>query len=193
MGFDLPELVRTVSYLGMFAIVLIETGFLIGFALPGDSLLITVGILAATGQISLSYSLIALFLGSFLGNLLGYFWGRALGPALEKRVSRENLERTRQFIKRFGVFAILVGPYVPIVRALVPFTCGATHWPLGRFMGLTLLGSLLWTQGLTLLAYYLGSLVPHLENYVYLILLVGIGGAVLPALARLVLHRLKSR
>lgn len=184
MLLDLPELVRTVSYLGMFAIVFIETGFLIGFALPGDSLLITVGILAAAKQISLSYSLIALFLGSFFGNLLGYGWGRALGPRLEQRVNPEHLHKTRALLNRFGALAILIGPFIPIVRAVVPFVCGAMRMTWWRFVLLTLLGSLIWTQGLTLIAFYAGSLIPNLERYIYLIILVGMSAGAVPVLWR---------
>ncbi|MER3442845.1 MAG: DedA family protein [Meiothermus sp.] len=186
---DLERLVLSVSYPGIFAIVLVETGFLVGFALPGDSLLIAVGLLAAAHKISLPLALAALFVGSFLGNNLGYWWGLRLGPALERRVRREELEKAYALFRRFGVLAIFIAPWVPVVRALVPFVAGATRIPWPRFVVLTFFSSLLWTQGLTLLAYCVGRLIPDLEKYVYLVLLAGALFGVLMGLPRLLRRR----
>jgi len=181
---DVTAYVQAVGYLGIFATVLVETGFLVGFFLPGDSLLIAVGLLAAAKQLQLPWALLALFLGSVLGNNLGYYLGRQVGLALLDRakVKPEDLERTRRFMARFGPLSILIGPYIPVFRAVVPFMCGTVKMSWPRFFMLSLLGSLLWTQGLTLAAYYVGSKIPHLERYVYLILLAGVGfGVVLAA------------
>jgi membrane-associated protein len=181
---DVTAFVQAAGYLGIFATVFVETGLLVGFFLPGDSLLIAVGLLAAANQLHLLVALSVLFLGSVLGNNLGYFLGRKIGPALlrKARVKHEDLERTHRFMARFGPLSILIGPYVPVFRAVVPFVCGTLKMPWWRFFLLSLLGSLLWTQGLTLVAYYVGSKIPHLERYVYLILLAGVGfGIVLAA------------
>ncbi|RIH85740.1 DedA family protein [Calidithermus roseus] len=186
---NLEQLVLAVSYPGIFAIVLIETGFLVGFALPGDSLLIAVGLLAAAKKISLPLALLMLFVGSFLGNNLGYWWGMKLGPALERRVKREELEKAYALFRRFGVLAIFIAPWVPVVRALVPFVAGATRIPWPRFVLLTFLACLLWTQGLTLLAYSVGQLIPDLEKYIYLIILAGALFGVLLGLPRLLRRR----
>lgn len=186
---NLEQLVLSVSYPGIFAIVLIETGFLVGFALPGDSLLIAVGLLAAAKKISLPLALLVLFVGSFLGNNLGYWWGMKLGPALERRVKREELEKAYALFRRFGVLAIFIAPWVPVVRALVPFVAGATRIPWPRFVLLTFLSCLLWTQGLTLLAYSVGQLIPDLEKYIYLIILAGALLGALMGLPRLLRRR----
>ncbi len=181
---DVTAYVQAVGYLGIFATVFVETGLLVGFFLPGDSLLIAVGLLAAAKKLQLPIALAALFMGSVLGNNLGYFLGRKIGPALlsKARVKNADLERTRRFMARFGPLSILIGPYVPVFRAVVPFMCGTVKMPWPRFFVLSLLGSLLWTQGLTLLSYYVGSKIPHLERYIYLILLAGVGfGVVLAA------------
>lgn len=174
---DVTAYVQAVGYLGIFATVFVETGLLVGFFLPGDSLLIAVGLLAAAKKMQLSIALMALFLGSVLGNNLGYYLGYKVGPALlrKARVRAEDLERTRRFMARFGPLSILIGPYVPVFRAVVPFLCGTVKMPWLWFFLLSLLGSLLWTQGLTLLAYYVGSKIPHLERYIYLVLLAGVG------------------
>ncbi len=181
---DVTAYVQAVGYLGIFATVFVETGLLVGFFLPGDSLLIAVGLLAAAQKLQLSFALLALFLGSVLGNNLGYYLGYKVGPALlnKAKVRAEDLERTRRFMARFGPLSLLIGPYVPVFRAVVPFMCGTIKMPWLRFFALSLLGSLFWTQGLTLLAYYVGSKIPHLERYIYLILLAGVGfGVVLAA------------
>ncbi|GIW31941.1 MAG: membrane protein [Meiothermus sp.] len=173
---DVTAYVQAVGYLGIFATVFVETGLLVGFFLPGDSLLIAVGLLAAAKKLHLPIALAALFMGSVLGNNLGYYLGYRVGPALlnKAKVRSEDLERTRRFMARFGPLSLLIGPYVPVFRAVVPFMCGTVKMPWPRFFVLSLLGSLLWTQGLTLLAYYVGSKIPHLERYVYLILLAGV-------------------
>ncbi|MCL6525571.1 MAG: DedA family protein [Thermaceae bacterium] len=176
--------VQTIGYIGIFVVVFAETGLLVGFALPGDSLLITVGILGAAGKLQLFPAITALFIGSFLGNNLGYWLGRWAGPGLQRRVRADHLERTQLFMRRFGALSLLVGPFIPIVRALVPFVCGTLRMPYGRFLPLTLLGSLIWTVGLTLFSYWVGSKIPNLEKYVYLILLVGISAGVVPAAIR---------
>jgi membrane-associated protein len=181
---DLATFVQTAGYLGIFSIVLIETGLLVGFFLPGDSLLIMVGILAAAGKLSLGTSLLVLYVGAVIGHNLGFWWGRVLGPRLEKhpRIKPDDLERARALIKRFGMVALLIGPYVPVVRTLIPFVLGASGMPWPRYFAISLLGCLLWTQGLTIFSYFVGSRIPHLERYIYIILAIGMSVAILPAL-----------
>ena len=192
---DLAAFVQTAGYLGIFAIVLAETGLLVGFFLPGDSLLIMVGILAAAGKLSLGTSLLVLYLGAVIGHNLGFWWGRVLGPRLEKhpRINPDDLERARALIKRFGIIALLIGPYIPVVRTLIPFVLGATGMPWGRYLAISLVGCAIWTQGLTIFSYFVGSKIPHLERYIYIILLIGVSAAVLPALVKGLLGRSKNR
>jgi membrane-associated protein len=184
MSFDPGQLIQTFGYLGIFAIVLAETGLLIGFALPGDTLLIVAGITAAAGKLSLGWVLLALYTGAVIGHNLGFWWGRVLGPRLENRVKKEDLERARALIKRFGIAALLIGPYVPVVRTLIPFVLGASGMPWPRYLAISLLGCAIWTQGLTVFAYFVGSKIPHLERYIYIILLIGMGVAIVPALLK---------
>ncbi|CAN5805520.1 hypothetical protein BH24DEI2_BH24DEI2_16820 [soil metagenome] len=186
---DLVALVATISYLGVFLIVLLETGVLLGFFLPGDSLLVTVGLLAAAGQLELLPALAALFFGSVVGNNLGFWWGRRLGPALSAKVRADRLAKAQVFYDKLGWLAIVVGPFLPIVRTLVPFLSGASGMPWRRFFAFNLLGSLLWTQGLTLAGYFLGRAVPDVERY----FLVIIAGVVVFAFVPYSLHYLLSR
>lgn len=166
---DLQKLVLLLSYPGLFLILFAETGLLIGFALPGDSLLAAVGLLASAGKLSLPPALLALLLGSFLGHQVGYFWGQRLGPRLAQRIPEERLEKTRFFLFRRGQLAIVLAPLVPVVRTAMPFLLGALGFPYPRFVLLSLLGTLVWTQGVTLLGYALGQAVPGLERYILLV------------------------
>lgn len=191
MHWDLTSLIQTVGYLGIFAIVFAETGLLVGFFLPGDTLLFSAGALAAGGKLELPIVLITLFLASVIGNNVGYWWGMKLGPALQHRVRADYIDKTRAFINRFGLLAIIVGPFVPIVRTLTPFFCGATGYPWITFFLSNLVGSLLWTQGVTLLGYFLGKLIPPqiMERY----LLLGVGTVVVLSLIGSVVETLRHR
>ncbi|MER3481319.1 MAG: DedA family protein [Meiothermus sp.] len=190
---DLATLVEQVSYLGIFAIVLLETGFLVGFFLPGDTLLITVGLLAAAEKMSLPVSLLALFLGSILGNNLGYYWGRLLGPRLKTRVRPDLYARGQRFFLRFGALAIVFGPFVPVVRTLTPFLSGSLGIPWPRFALLNLIGSILWTQGVTLAAWRVGGFFPHLDRYILLIVAMGVLAGAVPAGLEYLRHRGKAK
>ncbi|MDX2006954.1 MAG: DedA family protein [Meiothermus sp.] len=191
MHWDLESLIQTVGYLGLFGIVFAETGLLVGFFLPGDTLLFSAGALAAGGKLEIPVVLITLFVASVLGNNVGYWWGKRLGPALERRVRPDYLEKTHAFMNRFGPLAVVLGPFVPIVRTLTPFFCGATGYPWLRFASLNLVGSLLWTQGVTLLGFFLGKLIPPqiMERY----LLLAVGTVVVVSLAFTVFETLRHR
>lgn len=186
---DLATLVEQISYLGIFAIVLLETGFLVGFFLPGDTLLITVGLLVAAEKMSLPVSLLALFLGSVLGNNLGYYWGRLLGPRLKTRVRPDLYARGQRFFARFGALAIVLGPFVPVVRTLTPFLSGSLGVPWPRFALLNLIGSILWTQGVTLAAWRVGEFFPQLDRYILLIVALGVLVGAVPAGLEYLRHR----
>ena len=166
---DLIALVLGVSYLGLAAILFAETGLLAGFVLPGDSLLVTVGLLAAAGKLALGAALPALAVGSWTGHQVGYWWGRRLGPGLKGRVNPAHLGRAEAFFGRFGPLAVALAPLVPVVRTLMPFLSGGLGMPWPRFALLSLLGTLLWTQGVTLLGFWLGRLVPGLDKYLLLV------------------------
>lgn len=176
---DLAALVIGISYLGLFGIIFVETGFLFGFFLPGDSLLIALGLVAATGRLELSCGLLAVFAGSLLGHNLGYIWGRALGPAIEKRVDAQRYQKARELYQRFGLLTITLGPFIPYVRPLIPFMAGAFKIRWAAFFPLNLLGTLVWTQGITLAAYWVARRVPWFQSYLEESLAVVIAAAIL--------------
>jgi membrane-associated protein len=186
--FEPQNLIATFGYLGMFLTVFIETGLLVGFFLPGDSLLLAAGIFAATpgGPISIIPTILVFIAGSFCGDQLGYWVGRTLGPRVFNRPQSRffdpaNVDKAKAFFDKYGVLTIIVARFVPVVRAFAPTMAGVTKLNYALFMGLSAIGAILWGAGVTSLGFFLGQLIPDLEKYIYLVMVVGILVAVVPS------------
>ena len=191
--FDPQNLIATFGYLGMFLTVFIETGLLVGFFLPGDSLLLAAGIFAATpgAPIQIIPTILVFIAGSFLGDQLGYWVGRTLGPRVFNRPQSRffdpaNVDKAKAFFDKYGVLTIIVARFVPVVRAFAPTMAGVTKLNYAMFMGLSIVGAILWGAGVTSLGYFLGRLIPDLEKYIYLVVIGGILAAVVPSVLHLV-------
>jgi membrane-associated protein len=191
--FDPQNLIATFGYLGMFLTVFIETGLLVGFFLPGDSLLLAAGIFAATpgGPISIIPTILVFIAGSFLGDQLGYWVGRIAGPRVFNRPQSRffdpaNVDKAKAFFDKYGVLTIIVARFVPVVRAFAPTMAGVTKLNYAMFIGLSAVGAILWGAGVTSLGYFLGQLIPDLEKYIYLVVIGGILAAVVPSVLHLV-------
>lgn len=149
------------AYLVPALVLLLEVGLPFGLFVPGgDTLLLALGALAGEGRLALFPLLPLLFLGALAGHALGYGVGRRLGAGIRKRFPPELLRRGERFLGRFGPSALLVAPFVPGLRTLIPLLFGALGYPLLPYLLLAAMGSLLWTQGLVLLAFFLGQRVP---------------------------------
>ena len=191
--FDPQNLIATFGYLGMFLTVFIETGLLVGFFLPGDSLLLAAGIFAATpgAPIQIVPTILVFIAGSFLGDQLGYWVGRIAGPRVFNRPQSrffdpENVNKAKAFFDKYGVLTIIVARFVPVVRAFAPTMAGVTKLNYAVFIGLSAIGAVLWGAGVTSLGYFLGQLIPDLEKYIYLVVIGGILAAVVPSVVHLV-------
>lgn len=145
-------------------IVFAETGLLIGFFLPGDSMLFTAGLLVATGAIHVPLWLFALcvFVAAFVGDQTGYFIGRKAGPAIfnkpdSRLFKQSNVTRAHEFFERFGGRAIVLARFVPIVRTFVPVIAGVAKMPYKTFITFNVIGAALWGIGVTLLGFWLGQ------------------------------------
>ena len=191
--FEPQNLIATFGYLGMFLTVFIETGLLVGFFLPGDSLLLAAGIFAATpgAPISIIPTILVFIAGSFLGDQLGYWVGRVAGPRVFTRPQSrffdpENVTKAKAFFDKYGVLTIIVARFVPVVRAFAPTMAGVTKLNYAMFIGLSAVGAILWGAGVTSLGYFLGQLIPDLEKYIYLVVIGGILAAVVPSVLHLV-------
>ena len=180
---------------GAAAIVFAECGLLIGFFLPGDSLLFTVGLLAAQDKISYPLWLccLVLFVASMVGNALGYWVGDHFGPRVFRREDskifrKEYVDKTRDFFERYGNRAIVLARFVPVVRTFITVMAGVGTMSFRRFMIYSAVGGLLWAVGVTLLGYYLGS-IPFVKNNVEVMILAFVAIAVVPVALELLRER----
>jgi membrane-associated protein len=203
---DPRTLIETFGYVGLFAIVFAESGLFFGFFLPGDSLLLTAGLFAYKGELSLWVLMPLLFVAAVLGDNVGYWFGRKAGPPLFNReesllFKRKNLLAAKAFYEKHGGKTILLARFMPFIRTFAPIVAGAVEMDYRKFMTFNLLGGLLWAIGVTLAGYTLGSLFPPevLDKYFLLIVVVVIFLSVLPTAIHLwndnrheILARLKA-
>jgi membrane-associated protein len=158
-------LISTFGVIGILVLVFAESGLLIGFFLPGDSLLFTAGLLVAAGtylQVPLWLLCLLVSIAAVLGDQFGYLFGRRFGPALFRRpdsrlFKQENLTRAAAFFERYGARSILLARFVPIVRTFTPIVAGASRMHYRTFVIFNVAGGTLWGCGVTILGYFLGQ------------------------------------
>jgi membrane-associated protein len=168
--FDLVDLIRTVGYIGISGIIFAETGLLVGFFLPGDSLLFTAGFLAAQGKMSIWVLLPLCYVCAVLGYGIGYGVGQRVGPAVFRRedsivFNPDHVRRAEEFFERHGGKAVLLARFVPIARTFVPVVAGMGRMNYRRFTLFNVIGAIPWAIGVTLLGYFLGSVIPNVDRY----------------------------
>jgi len=164
-GIDVEEIVNSLSPYGemvLWLIIFAETGLLIGFFLPGDSLLFTAGILAGQGKLDIAMVVVGCFLAAVLGDQLGFTIGQQVGPRLFRRpdsrfFQQEYVERTKVFFEKHGPKTIVIARFVPIVRTFAPTLAGVGEMPRRTFLAYNVIGAFLWAVGLTMLGYLLGD------------------------------------
>ncbi len=175
------------GYVGLALIVFAESGFLLGFFLPGDSLLFTAGLLSASGFFSPWLLVPMLIVCAIAGDSFGYWTGRTFGPKIFSREDsfffhKKHVERTKVFYEKYGPKAILLARFVPIVRTFVPIFAGVGQMHYKTFISYNIIGGVLWAGGVTLLGYFLGASIPNIEKYLLPIILGIIFVSVLPIL-----------
>lgn len=143
------ELARQASLGGGALLLFLETSVLFGLFVPGgDSLVLALGALSSAGTVHPVPLWFALASGTMLGQWAGFFWGRRLGPRLDRRVDPDRLRRTRRFLARFGAWAVLLSPWLPVVRTLSPFLMGAARLPTLPYLLTSALAAWIWTGSL---------------------------------------------
>jgi membrane-associated protein len=190
---DPHSLLAGLGALGVFLVLFAETGLLIGFFLPGDSLLFTAGLLCATDagsavHLSLPAVLIAAAAGALAGAQVGYLVGRTAGPALLDRADRPRLQdavqRADRALRRYGAGkAVVLARFIPLVRTVANPLAGTVGVPVRRFTLWQVLGGLVWTVGVTLAGYALGSRIPGIDRYLLPIIAIVVVLSLLPILA----------
>jgi membrane-associated protein len=172
---DPTHLIDSFGLIGVMAVLFAECGLLVGFFLPGDSLLFTAGLLSAGGLISpLWVLLVALPTAAVAGNLAGYWIGRKAGPAVFDRpgsrfVKAQYVERSRRFFDRNGARAVLLARFVPVVRTFATVMAGASRMDFRRYALSSVIGGIAWAGGLTLVGHWLGQVAvvrDHVELFV---------------------------
>lgn len=196
-----PEwLISTFGLIGILAIVFAESGLLIGFFLPGDSLLFTAGLLVADGTYlhqPLWLMCLLVSIAAVAGDQFGYLFGRRLGPALFRRpdsrlFKQENLTKAQDFFGKYGARSIVLARFVPIVRTFTPIVAGASHMHYRTFLIYNVLGGTLWGCGVTTLGYFLGQ-VTFVKNNIEFILIGIVVVSVVPIGVELLRARLRGR
>jgi membrane-associated protein len=190
----LKELIRSGGAPLICGIVFIETGFFVGFFLPGDSLLITAGIFAAADVIPLRWLLAPVMLCAIAGDQIGYWIGRSAGAALYKRKDsfffrRQHLQRAHDFYEKYGGRAVILARFAPIVRTFCPPVAGAARMPYARYLSYDIFGGIFWVGAMILGGYTLGRSVPNIGKYIHYVIAVVVLVSVLPP----IIGVLKSR
>jgi membrane-associated protein len=185
---NVRELVRVGGYVGLTGIIFAETGLLVGFFLPGDSLLVTAGLLASQPQFGLNvYALGGLLtIAAIAGNTLGYVIGRLSGPRLFTRddsllFKKKHLYRAHEFYEKHGGKTLVLARFMPIVRTFVPVVAGLANMPFGAYTVYNVLGGVAWIWSMLFVGYFLGRSVPGIDKYIELMILVIVGLSILPA------------
>ena len=186
---DLRGLVQWAGYVGLTAIIFSETGLLVGFFLPGDSLLVTAGLLASQPNFGLNVYLLGLILSiaAIVGDSVGYAIGRATGPRIFTRensllFNRKHLQRAHAFYERHGGKTIILARFMPIVRTFAPVVAGVAEMEYRSFLAFNVIGGLLWVWSMLFIGYFLGRWVPGIDKHIESVILVVIFLSILPGI-----------
>lgn len=187
MHFDLVELIKTAGYLGVFTIVFLESGLLIGFFFPGDSLLFTAGFLTSQGYLDIKVLIAGCFVAAVAGDNIGYYIGKKLGPKVFTKDTslffhKGHLEKAQKFYDKHGGKTIILARFIPVIRAFAPVVAGVGRMNYRKFLLFNLVGGVFWAIGVTLAGYYLGRLIPDVDKYLLPIVGLIIIVSVLPGL-----------
>jgi len=181
LSLDPQELIRTLGTIGLIAIIFAESGLLLGIIFPGDSLLFTAGLFAATGKFGLNIVAVAggAFVAAVLGAQVGYWIGKRYGPRLFQRpdsriFKSEYVERSKVFFEKHGAKAIVLARFVPFVRTLAPPMAGMGQMDVRQFTIFNIFGAFLWAFGVTMLGYFAGDLIPKDKVDTYLLPIIAV-------------------
>jgi membrane-associated protein len=192
--YTLDHLIRWGGYAVLVAIVFTETGLLVGLFLPGDSLLITAGLVAATGALNIWWLNALLIAAAVVGDSVGYAIGWRAGPRLFTReksllFNPAHVERTRRFYARYGAKTIVIARFVPIVRTFAPVVAGVGQMEYRRFVFYNVAGGVGWVTSMTWAGYLLGHAIPDIGNHIHKVVAAVIVLSVIPIAVELLRER----
>jgi membrane-associated protein len=189
--YDVETLVRIGGLVGLTTIVFVETGLLIGFFLPGDSLLVTAGLFAARGDLDVTTLVLTLSIAAILGDTVGYNIGLRAGPKLFSRensllFNKNHLITTKEFYDRHGPFTIVIARFVPIIRTFAPVVAGIGTMEYRRFLSYNVIGGIGWVLSMILGGYFLGQLVPNIHKNIDKVIVTVIFLSLLPIIIKFI-------
>lgn len=192
--FDLTAFVQAAGYVGLSIVIFAESGLLIGFFLPGDSLIFTAGFLASQGYLNVYLLAGLLFAAAVIGDSVGYSFGKKVGPKVFKRENsiffhKDHVTRAEKFFAAYGAKTIVFARFVPVVRTFAPIMAGVGNMSYKTFISYNIVGGLLWAAGMSFLGYFLGSIIPNIDKYLLPIIAIIIIVSIVPN----IYHFIKAR
>lgn len=194
LHFDLPQIIETIGYFGVFAIIFAESGLLIGFFLPGDSLLFTAGFLASQGFMDIHLLALGCFIAAVTGDSVGYYighkWGRRLFHKEDSLLfHKDHLMRAEKFYEKYGGKTIIIARFVPIVRTFAPVVAGIGKMKYTTFISYNLIGGLIWAVAIPYAGYFLGRSIPDIDKVLLPVIALIIIISVLPSAVEIFKHK----
>jgi len=192
--YDVEGLIQWGGLLMLVAIVFAETGLMIGFFLPGDSLLVTAGIFASTGHLDVLSLLLWVTVAAVAGDQLGYYIGYRTGPRIFRRedsllFKRQHLLRARDFYERHGGKTIILARFIPVIRTFAPVVAGVGQMEYRRFVTFNVVGGVLWVWSMVILGVTLGNAVPNIDEHIHVVIAVVVFLSILPAIIEYIRSR----
>jgi membrane-associated protein len=192
--FDIIVFLKTVGYFGLFGIVFAESGLLVGFFLPGDSLLFTAGFLASQGYLQIHWVVLITLSAAVLGDNFGYAFGKRVGPKIFKKEDsilfhKDHLERARVFYEKHGGKTLILARFMPVIRTFAPILAGVGNMKYRTFFLYNVVGGILWGALLPLAGYFLGTAIPNIDKYIHFIVI----GIIIISIAPSAIHILRNK
>ena len=186
------------GYIGLVAIIYAETGLLVGFFLPGDSLLVTAGLFAATGELNIFYLNLLLIPAAILGNITGYFIGKKTGPRIFKKEQsllfrKDYIIKTKVFYEKHGASTMIITRFMPILRTFAPIVAGIGGMDYGKFMFYNVIGAVAWILSMTLTGFYLARLIPGVDKHIEKVIIIVVFLSLLPGIIKYLRHKFRKK
>jgi membrane-associated protein len=193
-GMNPESLIEAFGTLGLFAIVFAESGLLIGFFLPGDSLLFTAGLLASQGTLNLPLVMAGCAAAAVAGDQVGYAIGRRVGPAIFRRPEsrlfhKKNADRAKAYFEKNGPRTIILARFMPVIRTFTPVVAGVGQMEYRKFVTFNIVGGVLWGGGVTVAGYLLGETIPDIDKWLLPIILLIVAVSFVPVFLELLKMR----
>ncbi|HJX45566.1 MAG TPA: VTT domain-containing protein [Patescibacteria group bacterium] len=187
MHFNLEEMITTIGIVGLFGVIFAESGLFFGFFLPGDSLLVTAGLLASQGFFRIEVLMPLLIFAAIAGDSVGYWFGRKVGQAIFKKedtflFKKSHITKAHAFYEKHGGKTIIIARFIPIIRTFAPIVAGAVDMTYKKFISFNVFGGIFWVSLMLLFGYFLGNVFPNIDKYLLPVIAVIILLSILPGI-----------